>query len=63
MCPRSETDVGLAGNGDRQDMLDRLTTLFPETGTVCYAWAFLDNHAHFLGASLFRRGKMGVRTK
>jgi hypothetical protein len=37
---------------DRQDMLDRLATLLPETGTVCYAWAFLDNHAHFLFRSL-----------
>jgi hypothetical protein len=33
---------------DHQDMLDRLATLLPETGTVCYAWVFLDNHAHFL---------------
>jgi hypothetical protein len=41
---------------DRQDMLDRLATLLPETGTVCYAWAFLDNHAHFL----FRSGPRGI---
>jgi hypothetical protein len=41
---------------DHQDMLDRLATLLPETGTVCYAWAFLDNHAHFL----FRSGPRGI---
>jgi hypothetical protein len=23
-------------NGDRQDLLDRLPTLPPETGTICY---------------------------
>ncbi len=33
---------------DREDFLDRLTKLIPETGTVCYAWVFLSNHAHFL---------------
>jgi putative transposase len=37
---------------DREDFLDRLATLLPETGTACYAWAFLSNHAHFL----FRTG-------
>jgi len=41
---------------DRKDMLNRLATLLPETGTVCYAWAFLDNHAHFL----FRSGPRGI---
>jgi REP element-mobilizing transposase RayT len=43
-------------DGDRQDLLDRLATLLPETGTGCYAWAFLDNHAHFL----FRSGPRGI---
>ena len=33
---------------DREDFLDRLASLLPETGTLCYAWAFLPNHAHFL---------------
>ena len=41
---------------DREDMLDRLATLLPETGTACYAWAFLSNHAHFL----FRSGPQGI---
>ena len=35
-------------DGDRENMLERLATLRPATGTACYAWAFLDNHAHFL---------------
>jgi putative transposase len=33
---------------DREDFLDRLVRLLPETRTVCYGWAFLSNHAHFL---------------
>jgi putative transposase len=28
---------------DREDFLDRLATLLPETQTACYAWAFLSN--------------------
>ena len=35
-------------NKDREDFLDRLTNLLPKTETLCYAWAFLPNHAHFL---------------
>jgi putative transposase len=41
---------------DREDFLDRLASLLPETGTLCYAWAFLPNHAHFL----FRSGSIGI---
>ena len=33
---------------DREDLAERLSLLLPMTGTACYAWAFLDNHAHFL---------------
>ncbi len=33
---------------DREDMLERLTNLLPETQTACYAWVFIENHAHFL---------------
>ena len=43
-------------DADREDMLDRLADLLPETNTACYAWAFLDNHAHFL----FRSGPRGI---
>ena len=32
-------------NKDREDFLDRLSNLLPETETTCYAWAFLQNHA------------------
>jgi putative transposase len=37
---------------DCEDFLDRLAVLLPETKTACYAWALLQNHAHFL----FRTG-------
>ncbi len=40
-------------NKDREDFIERLEILCPETKTNCYAWAFISNHAHFL----FRTGK------
>jgi len=40
-------------NKDREDFIERLEVLCPETETDCYAWAFLSNHAHFL----FRTGR------
>ncbi|KKK58644.1 hypothetical protein LCGC14_3042380, partial [marine sediment metagenome] len=43
---------------DREDFLDRLGKLLPETRTGCYGWAFLSNHAHFL----FRTGKAPLST-
>jgi REP element-mobilizing transposase RayT len=43
---------------DREDFLDRLAKLVPETGTACYGWAFLSNHAHFL----FRTGGTPLST-
>ena len=45
-------------NKDRNDFLERLNKLLPATNTVCYAWAFLSNHAHFL----FRTGDAGLST-
>jgi len=39
-------------NGDREDFLERLSKLLPQTETACYAWVFIPNHAHFL----FRTG-------
>jgi putative transposase len=41
---------------DREDFLDRIGSLLPETWTICYAWAFLSNHAHFL----LRSGPKGI---
>jgi REP element-mobilizing transposase RayT len=35
-------------DGDREDFLERLSKLLPQTGTACYAWVFVPNHAHFL---------------
>ena len=43
---------------DREDLVDRLAELIPATGTICYAWAFLGNHAHFL----FRIGNVPIST-
>jgi len=45
-------------DGDREDFIERLSDLLPETGTQCYAWSFLSNHAHFL----FRSGPQGIAT-
>jgi len=41
---------------DRENFLERLALLFPETQSVCYAWAFMSNHAHFL----LRSGSGGI---
>ncbi len=43
---------------DRENLIDRLSILLPETGTTCYAWAFMPNHAHFI----FRSGHSGIPT-
>lgn len=43
-------------NKDRDNLLDRLGDLLPATNTVCYAWAMLSNHAHFL----LRSGDAGI---
>jgi putative transposase len=43
---------------DREDFLDRLSTLLPETQTSCYAWVLMSNHAHFL----FRTGNVPLAT-
>ena len=41
---------------DREDFVERLSDLLPETQTQCYAWSFLSNHGHFL----FRSGPQGI---
>ncbi len=45
-------------NKDRKEFINRLKKLLPETQTICYAWAFLPNHAHFL----FRTGQIPIAT-
>jgi len=45
-------------NKDKDNFLDRLETLLPETRITCYAWALLSNHAHFL----FRTGDTPLST-
>jgi putative transposase len=41
---------------DREDFVERLGELLPESGTSCYAWALLPNHAHLL----LRTGQVGL---
>ena len=43
-------------NKDRENLIERLSDLLPETKTECYAWAFMPNHAHFL----LRSGPKGI---
>jgi len=43
---------------DRDDFLERLEKLLPETHMFCYAWALMSNHAHFL----FRTGDVSIST-
>jgi len=43
---------------DREDFLQRLAKLLPETKTACYAWVFIPKHAHFL----FRTGAVPLAT-
>ncbi len=45
-------------NKDRDNLLERLSNLLPETKTSCYAWALMPNHAHFL----FQSGPSGIST-
>jgi putative transposase len=41
---------------DRENFIERLSVLLPETKTPCYARAFLPTHAHFL----LRSGPAGI---
>jgi len=41
---------------DRENFIERLSILLPETKTQCCAWSFLSNHAHFL----LRSGPAGI---
>jgi REP element-mobilizing transposase RayT len=43
-------------DADRENFVERLSVLLPETQTQCCAWSFLSNHAHFL----LRSGPAGI---
>jgi hypothetical protein len=45
-------------NKDREDFIERLARILPETETACYGWSIMTNHAHFL----FRSGGVGLAT-
>jgi putative transposase len=46
---------------DREDLIERLSVLLPETKTQCYAWAFLPNHAHFLFRTVDRGTSLNTK--
>ena len=58
ICRGIERRKIFQNNKDREDFLERLETLLPETKTICYAWGFMPNHAHFL----LRSGSGGIST-
>ena len=41
---------------DRENFIERLSILLPETKTQCYAWSFLSKYVHFL----LRSGPSGI---
>jgi putative transposase len=43
---------------DREDFIERLSVILPETKTSCYAWALMSNHVHLL----LRSGEAGIST-
>ena len=43
-------------NEDRENFIERLSILLPETETLCYAWALMPNHVHML----IRSGPSGI---
>ena len=45
-------------NDDREDFIERLSILLPDTKTQCYAWVLMSNHVHML----IRSGPSGIST-
>jgi len=43
---------------DRENFIERLSILLPETKSQCYAWSLMSNHAHLL----IRSGPAGIST-
>jgi len=41
---------------DYGNFIDRLSNVLVETGTACFAWALITDHAHFL----FRTGMVSI---
>jgi putative transposase len=41
---------------DREDFIERLSVIIPETKSSCYAWALMSNHVHLL----LRSGESGI---
>ena len=45
-------------NRDRDDIVDRLSSILQDARMACYGWALMSNHAHFS----FRTGEVGLST-
>jgi len=45
-------------NADRNNFINRLSTILKQTSTYCYAWALIPNHFHLL----LRTGKEPIAT-
>jgi putative transposase len=43
-----ERQAIFADDKDRENFLERLSHLLPETDTPCFAWALMTNHVHLL---------------
>jgi len=48
ICRGIERRKIFGGDSDREDLIERLETIFRETQTPCYGWALLPNHFHLL---------------
>jgi len=48
ICRGIERGAIFTDDADRDDFVDRLTTLLAETQIQCYAWALIPNHFHLL---------------
>ncbi|MFZ0133660.1 MAG: hypothetical protein WAK95_14060 [Desulfobacterales bacterium] len=54
--PLSERRAIFKDDFDRENFIERLASLVPETQTTCFAWVLMPNHAHFL----LRSGPRGI---
>ena len=44
ICRGIERKQLFKNNADRDDFVERLSTILSETSTPCYAWALIPNH-------------------
>ncbi|MBW1829674.1 MAG: transposase [Deltaproteobacteria bacterium] len=58
ICRGIERKQLFKNNADRDDFVERLSTILSETSTPCYAWALIPNHFHLL----LRTGNVPIAT-